>query len=102
MLIVSWEHLFLIIDYGKGVLEGKNIIIFENDASLIKPFDIKELKSFDGDVLNLGKPNWGNRVWEGVGLYKRNINNLKTETDWEKENGILNQTKIGYSELMHI
>ena len=65
--------------------EGKNIIIFEHDASLIKPFDIKELKSFDGDVLNLGKPNWGNRVWEGVGLYKRNINNLKTETDWEKE-----------------
>ena len=49
------------------------ILIFEHDVKLFKNFDIKEINKFKGDLLNLGKPNWGNRVWDGSGIIKREI-----------------------------
>ena len=53
--------------------KNQNIIVFEHDVELIEDFDIDKLKIFNGDILNLGKPNWGNRVWKGSGIIKRKI-----------------------------
>lgn len=54
-------------------LKNENIIIFEHDAYLSGHVNIDELKKFDGDILNLGKPNWGNRIWEGKNIIKREV-----------------------------
>ena len=38
---------------------GQSIIIFEHDVILEGKIDIDKLIKFNGDVLNLGEPNWG-------------------------------------------
>lgn len=52
---------------------NENIIIFEHDAMLTKLFSIDDIKNFNGDLLNLGEPNWGKRVWDGDGILKRKV-----------------------------
>ena len=52
---------------------NENILILEHDAKLISDFNLVSLAKFKGDLLNLGLPNWGNRVWEGEGILKREI-----------------------------
>ena len=50
------------------------IFIFEHDVELRYYSDnyfLKDIESFDEDLLNLGSPNWGTRVWEGDGIEKR-------------------------------
>lgn len=38
---------------------NKNILILEHDAWPLFKFDLNILEEFNGDVLNIGKPNWG-------------------------------------------
>ena len=61
--------------WKKCVDDNESIIIFEHDANIDLTFDINLLNTFDDDLLNLGKPNWGTRIWEGVGIKRREICN---------------------------
>jgi len=56
------------------------IFIFEHDVELRYYSDnyfLKDIESFDEDLLNLGLPNWGTRVWEGDGIEKREASDNK-------------------------
>ena len=59
--------------WSKCLELNENILILEHDAELIESIDVNELSNFDGDLLNLGKPNWGARVWKGEGILEREI-----------------------------
>ena len=45
--------------WKKCVELNKNILILEHDAWPIHKFDLSLLEQFNGEVLNIGKPNWG-------------------------------------------
>lgn len=60
------------------------IFIFEHDVELRYYSDnyfLKDIESFDEDLLNLGSPNWGTRIWEGNGIEKREHHKHK-EAKW--------------------
>ena len=68
----------------KCVEVNKNILILEHDAWVDKKIDENLLELYNGDVLNIGKPNWGsflndpiNSSWlsKSDGLYQREICN---------------------------
>tara|TARA_B000000475_G_scaffold271824_1_gene270693 strand:- start:1234 stop:1845 length:612 start_codon:yes stop_codon:yes gene_type:complete len=58
---------------------NQSILVLEHDAIIIGEIDFSILNKFEGDLLNLGEPNWGNKTWEGVGLHKRNS---ESNEDW--------------------
>lgn len=61
----------------------ENILILEHDAEFLSNVDLKLLKEFDGDILNLGYPSWSStervqgkqwaKHWEGKGIVKREV-----------------------------
>ena len=53
------------------------ILILEHDAIIVDEVDFSILKNFKGDLLNLGKPHWGNHTFNGIGIKKRKINKNK-------------------------
>ena len=58
----------------KCVELNQNIVIFEHDANVINSIpNISKVIDRDFDLINLGKPNWGNRVWDGTGLVEREV-----------------------------
>ena len=61
--------------WNKCLELNKSILILEHDAELVKDLDLNVLTNFKGDILNLGIPNWGTRVWEGKGLIEREVCN---------------------------
>ena len=73
-LAVFFSHYSL---WQKCIELNENILILEHDAWVLEDFNIDKLLDFQGDVLNLGKPNWGS-------IYN---NNFKSQ--WiDKPNGI--------------
>ena len=79
--------------WKKCVEVNKNILILEHDAWVDKKIDENLLELYNGDVLNIGKPNWGSFLnhpiessWlsKSDGLYQREICNK--EHDLHKHN----------------
>lgn len=54
---------------------NENIIILEHDAEVTGNLKniYPTIQRFEGDILNLGSPNWGTRKWEGEGIELREI-----------------------------
>jgi len=74
-LAVFFSHFSL---WEKCLELQENILILEHDAYIDKEFNLDDIANFKGDILNLGKPNWGS-------IYN---NNFKSE--WlNKPAGIL-------------
>lgn len=59
--------------WNKCLILNQNILILEHDADLINHLDMNIINSWDGDILNLGLPNWGSRVWKGKGIKVREV-----------------------------
>lgn len=63
--------------WNKCIESDENFMIFEHDAKIDPNSEnlylIHDYLNFD--LVNLGKPNWGNRIWEGSGIVKREICN---------------------------
>lgn len=45
--------------WQKCVDTNESILIFEDDVCWVRDFDISLAQNFEGDILNLGIPNWG-------------------------------------------
>ena len=78
---------------------NKPILILEHDAIITDNIDLSILKNFKGDLLNLGKPNWGsfshgkftsNWITKKNGIHKRLICKEKHNTYqvWHEEKGL--------------
>ena len=75
-----FSHLNL---WQKCLDNSKKFLILETDSVFTKDVDINQLLNFDGDLLNLGYPNWGSSI-------NGKQNNIDIKMEWlDKPNGIL-------------
>jgi GR25 family glycosyltransferase involved in LPS biosynthesis len=95
-LAVFFSHYSL---WQKCLELKENILILEHDAWVLEDFNIDNLINFKGDILNIGKPNWGSiynsnfkSEWldKPAGITKREICNNKHDIYkvWSKAPGL--------------